>query len=138
MNKKYFDNVVVNSEATEEVDNSLLDVVLGAKEKVRKCMDELKVADAIDEVFEIFKRCNKYIDETTPWILAKEENKDRLKKVIYNLLDALPKKRETTPQSTGLSCCMAMLLPRQNRQIMAAIWHTTMKILRISTATCQL
>ena len=62
---------------------------MSAKEKVTKCMDELRVADAIDEVFNIFRRCNKYIDETTPWILAKEENKDRLKKVIYNLLESI-------------------------------------------------
>jgi len=89
MNKKYFDNIVVDSDITEEVDNSLLEAVLSAKEKVTKCMEELKVADAIDEVFNIFKRCNKYIDETTPWILAKEENKDRLKKVIYNLLESI-------------------------------------------------
>ena len=52
-------------------------------------MNELRVADAIDEVFNIFRRCNKYIDETTPWVLAKEENKDRLKKVIYNLLESI-------------------------------------------------
>ena len=62
---------------------------MSAKEKVEKCMDDLRVADAIDEVFNIFKRCNKYIDETTPWILAKEENKDRLKKVLYNLLESI-------------------------------------------------
>ena len=89
MNKKYFDNIVVNSEVTEEVDNDLINTVLGTKEKVEKCMDELRVADAIDEVFNIFRRCNKYIDETTPWILAKEENKDRLKKVLYNLLESI-------------------------------------------------
>ena len=89
MNKKYFDNVVVNSDAKEDVDDSLLEVVMSAKAKVAKSMDELKVADAIDSVFEIFRRCNKYIDETMPWILAKEENKDRLKKVIYNLLESI-------------------------------------------------
>ena len=89
MNKKYFDNVVVNSEATEDIDSDLINTVLSAKDKVKTCMDELRVADAIDEVFNIFRRCNKYIDETTPWILAKEENKDRLKKVIYNLLESI-------------------------------------------------
>ena len=89
MNKKYFDNIVVNSDVIEEVDNDLINTVLGTKEKVEKHMDELKVADAIDEVFNIFRRCNKYIDETTPWILAKEENKDRLKSVLYNLLESI-------------------------------------------------
>lgn len=89
MNKKYFDNIVVNSDVTDSVDEDLINTVMSAKEKVEKCMNELKVADAIDEVFEIFRRCNKYIDETTPWVLAKDENKDRLKKVIYNLLESI-------------------------------------------------
>ena len=89
MNKKYFDNVVVNSESIEAADEDLISTVMSAKEKVKTSIDNLKVADAIDNVFEIFRRCNKYIDETTPWILAKEENKDRLKKVIYNLLESI-------------------------------------------------
>ena len=89
MNKKYFDNIVVTSDVTDSIDKDLINTVLGAKAKVEKCMSDLKVADAIDEVFNIFKRCNKYIDETTPWILAKEENKDRLKCVIYNLLESI-------------------------------------------------
>jgi len=89
MNKKYFENIVVNSEVTGDFDEDLINTVVSAKDKVSKCMDELRVADAIDEVFNIFRRCNKYIDETTPWILAKEENKDRLKKVIYNLLESI-------------------------------------------------
>ena len=89
MNKKYFDNVVVKGETLETIDKELIDTVMIAKEKVEKSMEELKVADAIDNVFEIFRRCNKYIDETTPWILAKEENKDRLKTVMYNLLESI-------------------------------------------------
>ena len=89
MNKKYFDNIVVNSDKTEEIDNILIDSVMNTKDKVSKYMDELKIPEALDEIFEIFRRCNKYIDETTPWILAKEENKDRLKKVIYNLLESI-------------------------------------------------
>ena len=89
MSKKYFDGVVENSEATEEIDTDLINTVLSSVAACEKCMDELRVADAIDEVFNIFRRCNKYIDETTPWILAKEENKDRLKKVMYNLLEAI-------------------------------------------------
>ena len=89
MNKKYFDNVVVTSDVTSLIDEELINVSLGAKAKVEKYMEELKVPEAIDEIFEIFRRANKYIDETTPWILAKEENKDRLKKVIYNLLESI-------------------------------------------------
>ena len=89
MNKKYFENVVTNSGATDAIDEDLINTVLNAKGKVEKAMDELRVADAIDAVFEIFRRSNKYIDETTPWILAKEENKDRLAKVIYNLLESI-------------------------------------------------
>ena len=89
MNKKYFDNVVVTSDVTSPIDEELINVSLGAKAKVEKYMEELKVPEAIDEIFEIFRRANKYIDETTPWILAKEENKDRLKKVIYNLLESI-------------------------------------------------
>ena len=89
MNKKYFENVVTTSEVTDAVDDDLINTVLNAKGKVEKAMDELRVADAIDAVFEIFRRSNKYIDETTPWVLAKEENKDRLAKVIYNLLESI-------------------------------------------------
>ena len=89
MNKKYFDNVVVNSETIEDIDKDLIDTVMNSKEQVEKSMEEIRVADAIDNVFNIFRRCNKYIDETTPWILAKEENKDRLKKVMYNLLESI-------------------------------------------------
>ena len=72
MNKKYFDNVVVNSDTIEDIDKELIDTVMKSKEKVEKSIEEIRVADAIDNVFNIFRRCNKYIDETTPWILAKE------------------------------------------------------------------
>ena len=89
MNKKYFDNIVVNSDKEEDIDKDLINTVMRSKEQVEKSMEEIRVADAIDNVFNIFRRCNKYIDETTPWILAKEENKDRLKKVMYNLLESI-------------------------------------------------
>ncbi len=89
MNKKYFDNIVSDSDAIEDIDNDLINTVLKAKEKVEKNIDEIRIADAIDNVFEIFRRCNKYIDETTPWTLAKEGNTNRLKKVIYNLLESI-------------------------------------------------
>lgn len=90
MNKKYFDNVVQKSEVKTEFDDDLINTVLSAKANVDKYMDELKVPEAIDSVMEIFKRCNKYIDETTPWILAKDEaRQDELKTVIYNLLESI-------------------------------------------------
>ena len=64
--------------------------VLSSFEMVDKCLDNLKVADALEIIIEIFKRCNKYIDETTPWILAKDENnKDRLSSVLYNLCESI-------------------------------------------------
>lgn len=89
MAKKYFNGVVPKQNNLEDVDKSLIDVVTSAYFKVTSKMEELKIADAIDEVFEIFRRSNKYIDETTPWILAKEENKERLETVIYNLLESI-------------------------------------------------
>ena len=88
MAKKYFDSIVPEPEKVEKIDDDLKKIALGAKSKVEKCMDELRVADAIDEVFEIFRRSNKYIDETMPWKLAKEDI-SRLKTVIYNLLEAI-------------------------------------------------
>lgn len=89
MAKKYFDGVVPTQNELNDIDNDLINTCLSAKDKVTKSMDELKVADAIDGVFEIFRRSNKYIDETTPWILAKDEDKSRLETVIYNLLEAI-------------------------------------------------
>ena len=90
MAHKYFDGVIVEPKVTEDIDKELIDVVLQAPSKVEQKMNELKVADAIDEIFEIFRRANKYIDETTPWTLAKDESKkDRLATVIYNLLESI-------------------------------------------------
>ena len=90
MINKYFDGVVVNKNVNEGIDNDLKDIVLSAKDKVNEKMDNLRIADSLDEVFEIFKRCNKYIDETTPWILAKDESKlDRLSTVMYNLVESI-------------------------------------------------
>ena len=88
MAKKYFDGIVPESDATADIDDDLKNVVLSAKSKVEKRMNNLRVADAIDEVFEIFRRSNKYIDETMPWKLAKEDI-PRLKTVIYNLLESI-------------------------------------------------
>lgn len=89
MAQKYFDGTVPEVSIKEDIDQELIDVCLGAKEKIDIKMNECRIAEAIDEVFEIFRRANKYIDETMPWSLAKEENTDRLKTVIYNLLEAI-------------------------------------------------
>ena len=90
MAKKYFDGVVVEPSEITDIDKSLINYVLECPKLVDDKMNELKVADAIDCIFEIFKRCNKYIDETTPWLLAKDEsNKDRLATVMYNLLESI-------------------------------------------------
>lgn len=90
MNKKYFDNIVVKSDKATEFDEQLISETLKTKDIVDKYMDELKVPEAIDAVMEIFRRCNKYIDETTPWILAKDQSRnDELKTVIYNLLESI-------------------------------------------------
>lgn len=90
MSNKYFDGVVTNKKVNESVDDDLKKVVLDCRLKVAECMDKLKVADAISEIFTFFKRCNKYIDETMPWALAKEEDKaDRLNTVLYNLVESI-------------------------------------------------
>jgi len=90
MSNKYFGGVVTNTNVCEPVDEELKAVVLGASAKVQAKMEELRVADAMTEVFSVFKRCNKYIDETMPWALAKDEAKaDRLKTVLYNLVESI-------------------------------------------------
>ena len=90
MSNKYFGGVVTNTGAAEEVDEDLKAVVLGTADKVSAKMDQLRVADAMTEIFAMFKRCNKYIDETMPWALAKdEEKKDRLATVLYNLVESI-------------------------------------------------
>lgn len=95
MTNKYFDGVLTDAKdesvaGSTEIDTDLKDVVLMSVEKVEKKMSELRVADAITEIWTLFKRCNKYIDETTPWILAKEEDKKaRLQTVLYNLAESI-------------------------------------------------
>jgi len=90
MSNKYFGGMVNNTNIVELVDEQLQAVMMEAKEKVLAKMDALRVADALTEIFTLFKRCNKYIDETEPWILAKtEEGKPRLATVLYNLLDGI-------------------------------------------------
>ena len=90
MSNKYFDGVIKSTGVCEPVDEELKAVVLGTKAKVAAKMEELRVADAITEIFTLFKRCNKYIDETMPWALAKDEDKkDRLAEVLYNLVEGI-------------------------------------------------
>ena len=90
MSNKYFGGVVANTGVEEEVDGDLKSVVTAAREKVAAKMEDLRVADAITEIFAVFKRCNKYIDETMPWALAKDESKkERLSTVLYNLVEGI-------------------------------------------------
>lgn len=89
MAKKYFDGKIENKNVFEPVDESLKEVVTNAYNKVNKKMNELKISDSLNEIFAVFRRANKYIDETEPWVLAKSENKDRLMTVLYNLLESL-------------------------------------------------
>ena len=90
MSNKYFGGVVRSTGVTEEVDEDLKAVVTGARDRVAQKMKNLRVADAISEVFGVFRRCNKYIDETAPWVLAKDEAKsDRLAEVLYNLAESI-------------------------------------------------
>ena len=90
MSNKYFDGIVEDKGIEEDVDASLKEVVTSAAAKAADKMKDLRVADAITEVFAIFKRANKYIDETTPWVLAKDDTKkDRLATVLYNLTEAI-------------------------------------------------
>ena len=90
MSNKYFGGIVENKNVCEEVDTELKSVVTKAVGKVSAKMEDLRVADAISEIFAVFKRCNKYIDETMPWALAKEEDKkDRLATVLYNLTESI-------------------------------------------------
>lgn len=90
MSNKYFGGVVENKNVCADVDDDLKQTVVSAYKKVAAKMDEFKTADALDEVFKVFRRANKYIDETTPWALAKDPaNADRLKTVLYNLTETI-------------------------------------------------
>ncbi len=90
MTNKYFGGVVTDKGVAEEVDADLKAMAAGVRGKADAKMEDLRVADALTEIFNLFKRCNKYIDETTPWVLAKDEaKKDRLETVLYNLIMAI-------------------------------------------------
>ena len=90
MAHKYFDGAITNKGVREELDKSLIDAVNNLDNKVTEKMDDLHVGEAIEEIFEVLRKCNKYIDDTTPWVLAKDESKkDRLETVLYNLLESI-------------------------------------------------
>ncbi len=90
MSNKYFDGVIQSADCTEELDNELKEMALGSLDKVARLLDTYKVSDALSVVLDLAKRCNKYIDETMPWALAKdEEKKGRLGTVLYNLIEGI-------------------------------------------------
>lgn len=90
MGIKYFEGTVENKNVTDKIDNELINLVNGLSTNIDLKMDKLEIGSAIDQIFEVLRRSNKYIDDTTPWVLAKDEtNKDRLETVIYNLLEAI-------------------------------------------------
>ena len=90
MSNKYFDGIVTDTEVVEEVDNSLKEYILSKVPIIEEKMNSFHVAEALNEVINIFKRCNKYIDETEPWVLAKDEmKKGRLATVLYNLIEGI-------------------------------------------------
>ena len=112
MSNKYFGGVVTKTGAAEEVDDELKAVVTATKAKVAAKMEELRVADAMTEIFGLFKRCNKYIDETMPWALAKDEaKKDRLEEVLYNLVESI----------TIGACLLESFMPETTEKILAQL-----------------
>ncbi len=112
MSNKYFGGVVTKTGAEEEVDADLKAVVTGTKAKVAAKMENLRVADAMTEIFNLFKRCNKYIDETMPWALAKDEaKKERLAEVMYNLVESI----------TIGACLLESYMPETTGKILAQL-----------------
>ncbi len=89
MTNKYFDGVISNSKVNEEIDTELINKASNLKSVVDKNMEKLYISDALEEIFNFLRECNKYIDDTTPWVLAKEEKKERLQTVLYNLLESI-------------------------------------------------
>lgn len=90
MSHKYFDGIITNPKDQAEIDDDLINSVLALKDIVETKMTNLKINEAISEIMEVLKKCNKYIDDTTPWTLAKDETKqNRLKTVLYNLLESV-------------------------------------------------
>ena len=89
MTNKYFDGVISNSKVNEEIDTELINKASNLKSVVDKNMEKLYISDALEEIFNFLRECNKYIDDTTPWVLAKEEKLERLQTVLYNLLESI-------------------------------------------------
>ncbi len=89
MVRKYFDGVITNKNVCEDIDADLEKMISQLDENVTKYMDRLEIGNAIDVIFDLLRRSNKYIDETTPWTLAKEEKRDRLETVLYHLLESI-------------------------------------------------
>ena len=89
MTNKYFDGVISNSKVNEEIDTELINKASNLKSVVDKNMEKLYISDALEEIFNFLRECNKYIDDTTPWVLAKEEKQERLQTVLYNLLESI-------------------------------------------------
>lgn len=89
MVEKYNEGILPAPAKKEDIDDSLIEIAIGAKDKVERYMDELNFSQALEEIWKVVRRTNKYIDETTPWILAKEDNKDRLDTVLYNLTECI-------------------------------------------------
>ena len=90
MANKYFDGIIENTNVCEDIDDNLKNLALNLKNKVDNSMNNLQISDALDNIFELFRACNKYIDDTMPWVLAKDETKqDRLKTVLYNLVESI-------------------------------------------------
>ena len=90
MTNKYFGGVLRHADASDPLDHDLIETALGTYPAMTECMDTLHVADALTQLFNLFKRCNKYIDETQPWVLARDEAKnDRLAAVLYNLAESI-------------------------------------------------
>ncbi len=124
MTNKYFDGVIRDPGVYEAVDDDLKAVALDTPKRAAAKMDKLRVADAITEVFTLFRRCNKYIDETEPWILAKDEaKKDRLATVLYNLLEGI---------RIG-TICLAPFLPETAEKILDQIGTKERDFLELDT-----
>lgn len=112
MGNKYFDGKVTNKNVTEDLDNELKELVNNLKSKLDVDIDTIHLIDALDHIFEVYRRCNKYIDETTPWSLAKDENaKDRLETVLYNLLESI----------RATSVLLSSFLPETSEKILSQL-----------------
>ncbi len=112
MTNKYLGGKAQSTGVCESVDDELKNVVTACRDKVKGCMDKLRVADAITEIFTLFKRCNKYVDETEPWVLGKDESKrDRLSEVLYNLIEGI----------TVGACLLEPFMPDTTQRILSQL-----------------